>query len=308
MDLIVAFTAGSAFFCLCLILVGGPFGKTRKPYERAVTWLSREESPKKKRRRRSLFRGEDMPGWKSIIGKALISAGIPLEPQEGLAIWALLIVILPLLLGIARGPWGATVGLVLALLLPVIVVRVKATSRLNRLEKQLPELLELLAAGLRAGFSLTQGLQHAAAQVADPLGSSLQLINVEMAMGLDVEVALKRWQERLGSMDAEMVVSAILIQREVGGNLAELLDNISRLMRDRQQAQMEMKTLTAQGKMEGIVISLLPLVLGVAISILNPHYLDPLFYTPGGRALLGIAVGQGLIGMFLMYRITQVRF
>lgn len=237
-----------------------------------------------------------------------MSAGIPLEPLEAVGVWASLILIFFLMLFALRGLWGGFIGGLIGLFLPLLLVRIRAARRLARLEKQLPELLELLAAGLRAGFSLTQALQHCATQMGEPLGPSLQLVNAEMIMGLDITQALKRWQDRLGSMDAEMVVAAILIQREVGGNLAELLDNISRLMRDRQDAQMEMKTLTAQGRMEGLIISVLPIVLGVVISLMNPHYMDPLFDTLPGRVALGVAGGLGLFGMLLIQKITHIRY
>ncbi len=308
MDLAVAAGAGITFG-LILILTVGAMGRTEStPYQRVGHWLAAEEPVRKKRRRKQTGRRNGSRGWQAGWARYLFAAGIPLEPIEALAVTGSLVLILFLLFFLLRGLWGGCVGAVVGLVVPILIVRVRAAKRLIRLEKQLPELLELLAAGLRAGFSLTQALQHCAGQMADPLGPSLQLVNAEMMMGLDVSQALNRWHERLGSMDAEMVVSAILIQREVGGNLAELLDNISRLMRDRQDAQMEMKTLTAQGRMEGVIISLLPVVLGVIISLMNPHYMDPLFDTQPGRIALGAASVMGLMGIFLIQKITHIRY
>jgi tight adherence protein B len=176
------------------------------------------------------------------------------------------------------------------------------------MEAQIPDLLDLLASGLRAGFSFFQSLQHASMQMDVPLGPTLRHVITEMTVGFDVETALRRWVERTGSLDLELAVSAILIQREVGGNLAEVLDNISGIMRDRREAQMEMRSLTAQGRMEGWIISLLPVALGTFFTLTRPEYMAVLFNTPVGIRMLAISVVSGIFGVFLINRIVKPRF
>lgn len=176
------------------------------------------------------------------------------------------------------------------------------------MEGQIPDLLDLLASGLRAGFSFFQSLQHAAGQMEAPIGPTLRQVITEMTVGFDVETALRRWVERTGSLDLELAVSAILIQREVGGNLAEVLDNISGIMRDRREAQMEMRSLTAQGRMEGWIISLLPVVLGIFFTLTRPEYMGVLFHTPQGVRMLTLSGVFGVIGIFLVNRIVKPRY
>ena len=280
MDLIIALSSG-AILSLAVLLVAFAFVSPPVTISQRVSvWLSSEQKKSPKKEKQQFFRAGNRPAWKAGLEKNLAAAGIPLEPDEALMAWTGLVLLFPLLIFFLQGPAPALAGVVCSVFLPIAILRVRISMRLKMLDNQLPELLELLTSGLRAGFSLNQALQHATNQLGDPLGPSLQVVNAEVMMGLDLEEALLRWQERQGSMDVEMVVSAILIQREVGGNLAELMDNISRLLRDRQEAMSEMKALTAQARMEGIVISLLPVILAFVINLLNPHYLDVLFVTP----------------------------
>lgn len=276
--------------------------------DRINLWFTSAEKDNSKQKKTSFFRAGNIPAWKAGLGRSLAAAGIPLEPDEALMVWTGLVILFPLLLYFLKGPIPAVAGVICSAFFPSLVLRFRKTMRLKMFDSQLTELLELLTSGLRAGFSLHQALQHASTQMSDPLGPSLQVVNAEIMMGLNLEEALVRWQNRQGSMDVEMVVSAILIQREVGGNLAELMDNICRLLRDRQEAMSEMKALTAQGRMEGMVVSLLPIVLALVINAMNPHYLDPLFQTGQGRLILSSAIVSGVIGSFFIRKITNIRY
>lgn len=309
MDLLIAIGVGISLPLIILLLFFALGRPALTVGERIEVWFTPGGEKEQKEGKKTLFfRAGNLPAWKAGLGRNLAVAGIPLEPDEALMAWAGLMILFPLLLFFLKGILAAFAGIVFSAFFPVLVLRFRKAMRLKMFDSQLSELLELLTSGLRAGFSLNQALQHASLQIAPPLGPSLQVVNAEIMMGLDLEEALIRWQNRQGSMDVEMVVSAILIQREVGGNLAELMDNISRLLRDRQEAMSEMKALTAQGKMEGVVVTLLPIALAVVINMMNPGYLDPLFQTPQGRVILSVAIVSGIIGSLLIRKITNIRY
>ena len=153
-----------------------------------------------------------------------------------------------------------------------------------------------------------QSLQNAGAQIEAPLGDTLQQVVAEISLGLDLEDVLNRWVERVGSLDLELAVTSILIQREIGGNLAKILENIARVMRDRQDVAAQMKALTSQGRLEGLIISLLPVAMAIIINLLSPGYMTPLFTTPTGQMMLGVAIFFAFLGILVIQRIVKPRY
>ena len=238
----------------------------------------------------------------------LYSAGLQVKPGEAVVLWFGFFVLVSFSGFLLRGGVGLLAGGGVGIFLPLFLLHRLMDSRMQKLDHQLPVLMDLLASGLRAGFSLMQALQHSGSQLDAPIGPSIESVVSDITMGLDVETALGRWIERTGSDDLEMIVTAMLVQREVGGNLAEILENIAGLLRDRQDAAMEMRTLTAQGRLEGAIISLLPVALALAIHLLNPGYMDPLVTTPLGKIILSAAVVSAGIGVFLVQRIVKPKF
>ncbi len=200
------------------------------------------------------------------------------------------------------------VGLVGAIVTPIFVARVRKQRRLHKFERQIPPMLDMISSGLRAGFSFLQSLQNTASQMEAPLGDTLQQVVAEISLGLDLEDVLNRWVDRVGSMDLELVVTSILIQKEIGGNLAKILENIARVMRDRQDVAAQMRALTSQGRLEGLIISILPVAMAVIINLMNPGYLTPLFTTPTGQKMLGVAVFFAFVGILIIQRIVKPRY
>ncbi|MFA0887907.1 MAG: type II secretion system F family protein [Synergistales bacterium] len=292
---------------LCLVRATRPT-PALDPFERVKAWFAHEAGPSGERHRFRLVSVLTPKHLQRKVLRLLQSAGVPLEVEEALLLWSILTLACALSGFILAGLPGLSTGLAVSGILPVLVLRSRSLKRRRRMEGQIPDLLDLLASGLRAGFSFFQSLQHASGQMEAPIGPTLQHVITEMTVGFDVETALRRWVERTGSLDLELAVSAILIQREVGGNLAEVLDNISSIMRDRREAQMEMRSLTAQGRMEGWIISLLPVALGTFFTLTRPDYMAVLFNTPQGIRMLGISAVCGVIGIFLVNRIVRPRY
>jgi tight adherence protein B len=278
------------------------------PVERVKRWFA-QDRPNGEERPRLRFVSLLAPRQlQRKVSRLLQNAGIPLEVEEAILLWTILILVCALSGLLSSGLMGLAAGLAAAGPLPLLFLRMRSARRKRQMEGQIPDLLDLLASGLRAGFSFFQSLQHAAGQMDAPIGPTVQQVITEMTVGFDVETALRRWVERTGSLDLELAVSAILIQREVGGNLAEVLDNISGIMRDRREAQMEMRSLTAQGRMEGWIISLLPVVLGVFFTLTRPDYMGVLFHSPQGVRMLTLSGIFGVIGIFLVNRIVKPRY
>jgi tight adherence protein B len=179
-------------------------------------------------------------------------------------------------------------------------------GRVEKLSSQLPEALTMLSNSLKAGFGLLQALSAASEQLQHPISTEFGRTIHEMNVGSGAEEALQALSERNESYDLDIVVTAILVQRTVGGNLGEILDNVADTMRERIRIRGEIQTLTAQQKLTGIVIGLLPLFVAILFSVLSPGYINPLFETGLGKIMLVIAVVMEVIGLMVIQRILDI--
>lgn len=240
--------------------------------------------------------------------RCLQGTGLPLRPEELLLLCALA--------PVAGYGLGAVFGLgalrwVLApagLLVPPLLCRQARGSRSHRLSIQLGELLLGLGNALRAGHSLPQALENASAPCGPPLGPEMQRLLREVAAGIPLDEALDRLVARTANSDLELLVTAIQVQRSVGGNLAEVLDNISGTIRARVEIKNHLRVVTAQSRLSGIVVSVLPLgVFGLTL-LVAPQVERTLLTDPLGRILGVIAVVLELIGILAIRRIVAIRY
>lgn len=185
-------------------------------------------------------------------------------------------------------------------------VKRRKGSRRNKLEAQLVEMLQMLASGLRAGFGLIQALEASADQVPAPLSLELRRTLRDTAMGASVEGALQALNDRIGSPDFDIVITAIMIQRSVGGNLAEILDNVAHTMRERERIRGEIRTLTSQQRLTGYVIGGIPFGLFAAFMVISPEFTSLLFTNPLGRMMLGAGLTLECIGFFVISKIVNI--
>jgi tight adherence protein B len=167
-------------------------------------------------------------------------------------------------------------------------------------------MLQLLGTTLRSGFSILQGLDTVAAQIPDPAGKEMRHVVAEARLGRSLASALEEVSERVRSDDFKWVVAAIGIQREVGGNLAELLDIVADTMNARSRLRQEAHTLTAEGRIGAIVISLLPVAIGLFVYSVNPGYLSPLFHTGTGKLMFYGCLGLALAGMVWLRQVVKI--
>jgi tight adherence protein B len=182
----------------------------------------------------------------------------------------------------------------------------RINSRLHKLEAQMVEMLQMLASGLRAGFGLVQALEASAEQLPAPLSVEIRRTLRDTAMGASIDQALTSLNERVGSSDFDIVITAILIQRGVGGNLAEILENVAHTMRERERIRGEIRTLTSQQRMTGFVIGGIPVGLGVVFMLISPEFMTLLFTDPLGRMMLGAAIVMEGMGFFVISKIVNI--
>ena len=205
-------------------------------------------------------------------------------------------------------PATAVVASVLSGLSPYLYVRWKKGRRILLLESQLPDAIDLIARAVRAGHPLSEGLRMASEEAPEPLASEFRSTFEEQKFGLPFEEALMGLGDRVEVVDVRILITAILVQREVGGNLSEILEQIAETMRERFSLKRQVRVYTAQGRMSGYTLAALPIFVGVVVSLINPDYMQTLFREPLGQALLaGAALLQG-IGFLWIRRIVDVQY
>jgi tight adherence protein B len=167
-------------------------------------------------------------------------------------------------------------------------------------------MLQLLGTTLRSGFSILQGLDTVARQLSNPIGKEMRHVVAEARLGRSLVDALNEVAQRVRSPDFEWVVTAIGIQREVGGNLAELLDIVADTMNARARLRREARTLTAEGRIGAVVISVLPAAIGLFVYTVNPSYISPLFHTGSGEILLYGSLGLAVLGIVWLRKLVDI--
>jgi tight adherence protein B len=241
------------------------------------------------------------------LARKLRRAGLRWRPGEflglqvvlSLGLAAVLTVFIPgiltLLLGVGAG-WA----------LPLLWLKRKTAQRAKEFNAQLAEAIGMLANSLRSGYSFLQAMDVVGREMPDPIASEFGQVLRENRLNIPLETALQGMVQRVPSDDLELLVTAVVIQRQVGGNLSEILDRIQGTIRDRIRLQGQIRTLTTQGRMSGWIVSLLPAGLLGILSLLNPQYVKPLFQHPVGWVLLGVAVVMQGIGMMVIRRMVDV--
>ncbi|WP_054636870.1 type II secretion system F family protein [Thalassobacillus sp. C254] len=244
---------------------------------------------------------------KDRLEQKLQVAGIPIKAEEFVAFQVFAVLIAGGLFHLIFNHAAMLVlGGLLGLMAPAIWLKAKQKKRIRKFNEGLPGMITSVIGSLRAGFSFPQALQLAAEESYSPIKEEVEFVLKTMQYGTSLEEAFIEWRSRMPSEDLDLLVEAVLIQRQVGGNLAYLLEKIVNTTRERTKMEGQIKTLTAQGKLSGLVIGLLPFVLGIIIYMMNPDYIGTLFVHPVGQMLLVAATVGGLIGFFFIRKITTI--
>jgi tight adherence protein B len=201
---------------------------------------------------------------------------------------------------------SVAVGIVL-MAIPNTVVNVKRRLRFKRFMNHFPEALEMFARSLRAGHSFTGAIQLVAQEMPHPIGPEFSKVFEEQNLGIPLRQALIGMTERIEALDVKFFVTAILIQRETGGNLAEIIDKIGHVIRERFRIQGQLKIFTAQARISGIILSMLPVGVAIMIGMLNPNYIKPLWIESTGRIMIAVAVTLQILGVLAIRKIIRIK-
>jgi tight adherence protein B len=241
------------------------------------------------------------------IERLLEQANLPLRPAEALFFYGAGVALVGVLgVALAPSPAGGLIFAAVVAALPVIVVRQLRKRRLKTFEAQLPDTLNLLSGSLRAGYSFLQGLEAVVQETSGPMARELRRVLAEARLGRPLEDALADVAVRMESTDFDWSVMAIRIQREVGGNLAELLQTVAETMVERSRLRGEVKALTAEGRISGIIMGLLPVGLGLFMFTASPGYINDLFSSVMGWTMVIGSVVMAAAGFAWIQKIIKI--
>lgn len=234
-------------------------------------------------------------------------AGLPLFGGEFLVVLAgsLLLMFVMALLFTHDVVMSLLVAIVLAVMI-LMYVDIRISRRRQSFNNQLGDALVMMANSMRSGFSFMQAVDMVANEMSAPISVEFAKLVGEMRLGIPTDEALGNISKRIGSKDFDLVIIAVIIHRQVGGNLSQILESISTTITDRIKMKREISTLTAQGRMSGWIVGALPLGMGLAMHLINPNYLVPMFTNPLGQMAIGVALISQAIGAFCIKQIVDI--
>ena len=234
-------------------------------------------------------------------------AGIPLLGTEFLALLLLSAIVVGSIATVIIKKWySGVLAAIIIMAVEYIYVLVRIERRSTSFTNQLGDCLMMVANALRAGFSFLQAMEMISKEMEPPISEEFIHVMRDIGLGATVERALDDMDKRVGSPDFSLVVTAVLIQQQVGGDLAQILDTISETIQDRIKMRREVKTLTTQGRMSGWILIFTPIAFALFMTASNPNYLDPLLHNTIGQVILGITVTMEIIGAIIINRIVDI--
>jgi len=244
-----------------------------------------------------------------ITGRLIESAGMRTDPKWLVGGTAIAFFVVQVVLQIAHA--GVAVALVAAVLTPLVpyfYIKHLAHARLRAFEEMFPDAINLMARALRAGHALATTFSMVADELTDPIKSEFRALHEQHTFGLPFAQVMRTFARRVPLIDVRFFAIAVLTQRETGGNLAEVLDNLAGVMRDRFRVRRQLRVLTAQGRLSGWILGALPVVLGLALYALNPDQMQEFVADPIGFRLLMIAIGLEIAGVIVIRQILRTDY
>lgn len=207
---------------------------------------------------------------------------------------------------LVKAGWGFMIGAIVGFALPFMFLNMKRKRRMLAFEENFPEALDLIARALKAGHAFVTGLKMVADEMPDPIGPEFRKTFDEQNFGLPLKDALENLTMRVPGLDVRFFATAVLIQRETGGNLSEILENLAHVVRERFKILRQVRVYTAHGRMTGYVLLALPAVLCIALAFINPDHMNVLFRERMGQMLLMVALGMQTIGYFWIRQVVKI--
>jgi tight adherence protein B len=245
-------------------------------------------------------RGSALGRWIDLSGMYASFSGV-------LLIATILAVVVALLAGVlTRASWGLLVGAAIGFALPFLVLKVKRGKRLRAFEEQFPEGLDLISRALKAGHAFATGLKMVADEMPEPVGPEFRKTFDEQNFGLPMKDSLDNLSFRIPLLDVRFFATAVLIQRETGGNLSEILENLAHVVRERFKILRQVRVYTAHGRFTGYVLLALPAVLAIALSFINPEHMNLLFRERMGQQMLIGALVMQAMGFLWIKHVIKI--
>jgi tight adherence protein B len=207
---------------------------------------------------------------------------------------------------VTRTSLAMPIGFAIGFAMPFVMLRIKRTRRLRAFEEAFPEALDLIARALKAGHAFATGLKMVADEMDEPVGPEFRKTFDEQNFGLPMKDALENLTLRIPHLDVRFFATAVLIQRETGGNLSEILENLAHVVRERFKILRQVRVYTAHGRLTGYVLLALPAFLGVALSFINPEHMNLLFRERMGQLMLIVAMVMQFIGYMWIKQVVKI--
>jgi tight adherence protein B len=245
-------------------------------------------------------RGSGLGRWIEQSGMKASASGVILIATGCAVMMALVVGI------VTRAPLGLPIGAALGCSLPFLVLKIKRGKRLRAFEEQFPEALDMIARALKAGHAFATGLKMTADELPEPVGSEFRKTFEEQNFGLPLKDSLDNLAQRIPILDVRFFATAVLIQRETGGNLSEILENLGHVVRERFKILRQVRVYTAHGRFTGYVLLALPAVLCIALSFINPEHMNTLFRERMGQMMLLGAIVMQTIGFLWIKHVIKI--
>ncbi len=324
-SIIILSVAFGLFGFFLWVSIAGAVTQDKRKVEKRVNKISDKKSgltlqirEKNKARKSSLIKravdgvGKDSVQKKKLmdtIFNELILADIMLRPEEFCLIWIVLTFVPAGLAALFQmGLMPAATLAVTGAFLPIIFIKIKKGNRIKAFEAQLGDTLIMMCNGLRSGFSFQQTMENVSTDMPAPIGMEFGKVCNEIRYGATMEEALNNMVDRVKSPDLMLVVSAVLIQRTTGGNLSEILTTISQTIRDRIKIKGEISSITAQGRMSGLIIGALPICIAAVLMVVNPDYMSTFFSTGTGNIMLAVSIVMEVLGFFAIRKVVTIEY
>jgi tight adherence protein B len=246
--------------------------------------------------------------WSTRFHTYLVQAGLKIKPAKIILISGIVAVLSYFMAASynLRFPIPAVAGLAFGTI-PFGIVAWKRNRRLRRFEEHFPEALDLLGRAVRAGHAFTTGLEMIAKESPEPIAGEFRAAFEEQNFGLPLRDAMLNLADRVPLVDVRFFITALLIQKETGGNLAEILDGLARVIRDRFRIYRDVKTRTAQGRLTALILISLPPIMFLTLRVVNHDYVQVLFDDPLGPTILAITLGMQIVGSVLLWKIIHIK-
>lgn len=323
-SIVILSVAFGLFGFILTVSVMGGLTQDKRRVEKRVDKISSKKSgltlqiqQKQKERKSSILNRAAGGGKQSVkrkklmdtIFNELILADIMMKPEEFCLIWLVLTFVpagLAALFQLGIMPCATLAAL--GAFLPIVFIKIKKGKRTKAFEAQLGDTLIMMCNGLRSGFSFQQSMENVAKDMPAPIGMEFGRVCNEIRYGATMEDALNNMVDRVKSPDLMLVVSAVLIQRTTGGNLSEILSTISNTIRDRIKIKGEISSITAQGRMSGLIIGALPVGIAAILMVVNPEYMSTFFTTTAGNVMLIVSVVMEILGFLAIRKVVTIEY